>query len=668
MNHSNPYIRKRVVLLIYKIFLQYPDALKSPFLKLREKLEDIDQSVVYATVNVICELSMKNPKNYLLLAPILYNLLKTSSNNWILIKLIKIFSSMIPLESRLIRKLAPILTMLIQNVSAMSLRYECINIIVTGNFLKNDSDSLTILIEIVTFTVTILFLLKDRVKYVGLLILSKVMVVYPILMPAFEDIIFECLEDDDISIQLRALDLVGCLVNKENLQEIVKFLVTQLVLPHSPLSKNHRNYIVNKILLISSKDSYINISDFDWYISVLINLVKISKVNVSEMLGIEMQNVSVRVKIARPYAVNRLSKLLYDADLVDNIYDSESNIGVLSYVAWIVGEYSSLLDSYHEVLESMLQFKVLNFPASIQKIYVQAIPKIFINWMFKSAYWDIEKKIASSIWIQKIVLVLDEFCISKDLEVLQRAVEFKEVFKMVQYIIEFADYDSSFLDTNEFLSPNQFSNASNLVYFLFNDVLFAMFLDNLNPVAPNAQKKIPVLENINLENWIYSPPNLRSNYDSIFINDFQTEKNIKNFSNNLSFGEYLEVLTKKKERFYDDPFYISGNILPCSPIFLEDKNEFNDIPVVKLEILDISGKRRRNKEKNIQVNVVLGSVDIIPDEVPENVIMLDSENEKKQLLKVSIDDEENNMERLNKIEEIKEILKDSNKSHKKTWE
>ncbi|KAG4301092.1 hypothetical protein PCK1_002791 [Pneumocystis canis] len=658
MNHSNPYIRKRVVLVMYKIFLQYPDALKSIFPKLREKLEDIDQSVIYATVNVICELSMKNARNYLSLAPILYNLLKTSSNNWILIKLIKIFLSMVPLESRLIKKLTPILTALIQNVSAMSLRYECINIIVTGNFLKNDSDSLTILFmsKLRSF-----FENKDRnLKYAGLLILSKVMVICPILMPTFEDIIFECLEDDDISIQLRALDLIGCLVNKENLQEIVKFLMTQLLLPHVLLSKNHRNYIVKKILLISSKDSYINILDFDWYISVLINLVKISKVNVSEMLGIEMRNVSVRVKVARSYAVNRLSKLLYDSDLIDSVYDSESNTGILSYVAWIVGEYSGLLDSYHEVLESMLQSKVLNLPASIQKIYVQAIPKIFINWMLKSVCWDIEKKTMSLMWIQKIVSSLDKFCISKDLEVLQRAAEFKEVFKIVQFVIELSGCDSSFLEENPFLNLNQISNPSYLVSFLFNDVLFAMFLDNLNPVAPKAQRKIPILKDIDLENWIYSPPDLCSNYDIIFTDDSQVEKNIKNFSNDLSFVEYSKYLTKKKERFCDDPFCIFEDTLSCPSISVEDKNEFNDIPVVKLEILNIS-RKKRNKQKNIQTNIAFGSVDIIPDEVPENVIISDNTT---ALQKVNIDEEENNMELLDK-EEIKKTLKNSRINYNK---
>jgi len=46
-----------------------------------------------AAVNVICELARKNPKNYLPLAPIFFKLMTTSTNNWMLIKIIKLVSA-----------------------------------------------------------------------------------------------------------------------------------------------------------------------------------------------------------------------------------------------------------------------------------------------------------------------------------------------------------------------------------------------------------------------------------------------------------------------------------------------------------------------------------------------------------------------------------------------
>ena len=90
LTHSKAYVRKKAVLLLYKIFKQWPQALRLSFNRLKERLEDSDNSVVSAAVNVICELARKNPVNYLSLAPILYKLLTTSNNNWMLIKIVKL--------------------------------------------------------------------------------------------------------------------------------------------------------------------------------------------------------------------------------------------------------------------------------------------------------------------------------------------------------------------------------------------------------------------------------------------------------------------------------------------------------------------------------------------------------------------------------------------------
>ena len=99
---------------------------------MKEKLEDPDPGVQSAAVNVICELARKNPKNYLSLAPTFFKLMTSSTNNWMLIKIIKLFGALTPLEPRLGKKLIEPLTNLIHSTSAMSLLYECINTVI-GN-------------------------------------------------------------------------------------------------------------------------------------------------------------------------------------------------------------------------------------------------------------------------------------------------------------------------------------------------------------------------------------------------------------------------------------------------------------------------------------------------------------------------------------------------------
>ena len=45
LTSTKPYLRKKGVLLLYKVFLRYPDALRPAFPRLKEKLEDPDPGV-----------------------------------------------------------------------------------------------------------------------------------------------------------------------------------------------------------------------------------------------------------------------------------------------------------------------------------------------------------------------------------------------------------------------------------------------------------------------------------------------------------------------------------------------------------------------------------------------------------------------------------------------
>lgn len=124
LSSSRPYVRKKALLLLFKMFLKYPDTLRTMFPKLKERLEDQDPGVQSAAVNVVCELARKNPRNYLPLQNVFFKLLNTSSNNWMLIKIIKLFGSLVPFEPKLGRRLLEPLTSLINSTSAMSLLYE----------------------------------------------------------------------------------------------------------------------------------------------------------------------------------------------------------------------------------------------------------------------------------------------------------------------------------------------------------------------------------------------------------------------------------------------------------------------------------------------------------------------------------------------------------------
>merc|ERR1719466_754955 len=273
MSSTKPYIRKRAVLISYKIFLNYPEALRPAFPRLREKLEDPDPGVQSAAVNVVCELARKNPKNYLSLAPVFFKLMTSSNttNNWVLIKVIKLFGALTPLEPRLGKKLIEPLTNLIHNTSAMSLLYECINTVIQG--MQDHSASIQGFPAIMKLCVQKLrILIEDsdqNLKYLGLLAMSKILKTNPKAVQAHKDLILQCLEDKDESIRLRALDLIFGMVSKKNLMEIVKKLMTHMAKAEGT---TYRDELLNKIIQICCQNDYQYISNFEWYVTVLVEL------------------------------------------------------------------------------------------------------------------------------------------------------------------------------------------------------------------------------------------------------------------------------------------------------------------------------------------------------------------------------------------------------------
>ena len=92
LSHSNPSIRKKTIVTLYRLALVYPETLRAAWPKIKERLMDAkeDPSVTAAIVNVICELGWRRPHDFLPLAPRLFELLVDGGNNWMAIKLIKL--------------------------------------------------------------------------------------------------------------------------------------------------------------------------------------------------------------------------------------------------------------------------------------------------------------------------------------------------------------------------------------------------------------------------------------------------------------------------------------------------------------------------------------------------------------------------------------------------
>eukprot|EP00659_Diplonema_papillatum_P008236 gene8236-12712_t len=372
LTSQRPYIRKKCLLTLFKIFLQYPQALRPCFPRIKEKLDDPDPSVTAAAVNVICELARKNPKNYLGMAPVFFKLFANIQNNWTLIKIVKVFNALAPEEPRLPKKLAEPLTQRINTTPAKSLLYECL--LAVASNAKSDTGLLTLAVEKLKAFV------EDQdqnLKYLGLKGLARVMESSPQLLAGSKDLIIECLGDDDPSIRVRALDLVGGLVSKRNLHNVIGKMQEQMMLREED---DYRNTLVKYIIDICRQHNYAFVTNFEWYLRVLMDLTQSSVLRFEhgELLAEELMRVIVRVKAVQSFGVKCMCSLLCNPLIYQKADDPKSTLcRVLHAACFLASEYVKYIPNKTAVVQNMMRRRILTLPADIQCVAIQACLKIY---------------------------------------------------------------------------------------------------------------------------------------------------------------------------------------------------------------------------------------------------------------------------------------------------
>ncbi|EXA50858.1 hypothetical protein FOVG_03397 [Fusarium oxysporum f. sp. pisi HDV247] len=686
LSHSHSNIRKKTLVTLYRLALVYPEALRAAWPKIKERLMDPDEdpSVTAAIVNVVCELGWRRPNDFLPLAPRLFELLVDGGNNWMAIKLIKLvsyrhlssgavvlisvqFATLTPLEPRLVRKLLPPLTNIIRTTPAMSLLYECINGIIQGGILGNSDDSGTD--EIATLCVNKLrgMVMIDgdpNLKYVALLAFNKIVTTHPYLVSQQEDVILECIDSPDITIRIQALDLVQGMVTGDNLVSIVSRLMKQLKssmpardksLPgtppndpnesedefaepapkpkaeSAPLPDDYRIDVIGRILGMCSKDNYSSVLDFDWYIDVLTQLVRMApasrkvdddlgpvekaRANVSEKIGDELRNVVVKVRVMRSTAV-RAAEIILSQLNTDTPPGYKITSGALKSVAWIMGEYASQLAVPDEGLNGLLQLIPRTNNPEVLTTTLQAVTKVFATIVGdESEPWTAERKSRVSLLMARIIHVFEPLALHPSLEVQERAVEFTELLKLTA---EAASSQPASTDDVEQDPPLLLTQA---IPSLFNGW-------ELNSVSKGAQLNVPVPVGLDLDEPIHANlAKLLSEADSITLatddsDEFETYYHQKppptsidssapaisriaepteEYSTSYQQADedtYLDadIVARRKaerlERNRDDPFYIPSNDTPrtSTPIhnILQSSNgpdlDIDSIPIMQLEL------------------------------------------------------------------------------------
>ncbi|KAJ9051469.1 AP-3 complex subunit delta [Entomophthora muscae] len=627
LNHSQPCVRKRAVLTLYKVFLRFPEGVRLCYPRLKELLDDADSSVANAAVHVICELARKAPQNYLALVPTFYRLLEGPFNCWMFIKLAKLFGVLTPLEPRLIKKMSGPFQRLIDTTTANSFLAELINTAVVGGYLSSNEESSVAMARSCVMKLGQLMDDQDQnLKYVALVILARLLPLCPEVAANLTHKVLVCLDDFDYSIRVRALELASLMVTQKDLIPTVRHLVGQLVgdqlnfetsgtgriLPARAQEDEEeppvflvegpfRQLVVKSILTMCSREKYSNVPNFEWYAATLIDLVYISKVDVGELIGEQLLNVAVRVQSVREYVLQGVCRLLSDTTLLMDSSLPESNAKVLESAAWIAGEYASLLSTPGLLLPRFYARDINRLAPKTQAVYIHAGLKVLVahgRHLSSTAEWLESIKAFSE--------GLVPFTSSQDTDLQERSCNTLCLLQRASsQLEEYPDQKQSLVDELT--------------------VLFSSY--ELNAVAAKAQSKVTAPPELNLDSWIGEPP---PKVEETYPLDATSPKADvgSDSSTNLDKSKAKEKRKAHRRRQKkEDPFYIGNK--SDSEVSLP---EVDSIPIVRLgsdvasglglESLRLAkslGRKVKSKKRGVETPVIADG------EMPDGGVASDTE-------------------------------------------
>ncbi|ROT83189.1 hypothetical protein C7M84_023627 [Penaeus vannamei] len=388
--------------------------------------------------------------------------------------------------------------------------------------------------------------------------MSKILKTHPKSVQAHKDLVLQCLDDKDESIRLRALDLLYGMVSKKTVMEIVRRLMTHMDRAEGTM---YRDELLQKIILICSQNNYQYITNFEWYISVLVELCRMEGTQHGGLIANQLMDVAIRVVAVREFTVGQMALLLDNAHVIVGPAAARSSIAEVLYAAaWICGEFSQLLANPKATLESMVRGKVVSLPGHIQAIYVHNMLKLYAHIISTAEEEEDSEMIeeVTSLLLERLPV----FVSSGDLEVQERA---SCILQLVNYVQK--------------CHKNGDKIGSDLTLLLTGE---------LNPVAPKAQKKVPLPEGLDLDVWINDPPSESEEEEKddvfkkeIFVKNDPSSKERKKEKYEPTEEELQKRRDARRAEQASNPYYVKSH---SSPRPNHNSLQVDEIPVAALDL------------------------------------------------------------------------------------
>lgn len=166
------------------------------------------------------------------------------------------------------------------------------------------------------------------------------------------------------------------MVNKKN----ISVIISRLFKYAQTAEGEYKNFLIEKIISTCTKNTYENISDFKWYLKLLVDMTELRGVIHGNLIANQFMEVIIRVPAIRPHGITQMVKLLTASHIINESAETSSIFEVLYSASWLVGEFiSEANEDAKKVLEGLIQPRLFSLPPRIQAAYVQAIIKLYAS-------------------------------------------------------------------------------------------------------------------------------------------------------------------------------------------------------------------------------------------------------------------------------------------------
>lgn len=429
VSSSNPYLRKKGALCAMRIIRKVPDLEEVFVEKAKSLLSDKNHGVLICGIALINDLCVHNPElinTFKTLIPVIIKHIKSLSTSgyvpeydvsgiadpFLQVKLLRLLRILGAGDVQASEQMSDILAQIASNTDSSktvgsSVLYEAVQTIFG---IEADSGLRVLGVNILGKFLTT----KDNnTRYVALNTLLRVIDREPNAVQRHRAIIIECLQDSDISIRRRALELSYALINGPNVRVLVRELLSFL----ETADAEFKPTLTSQIAIAAEKYAPTK----RWHIDTIIRMLKIAGSYAKENVLSSFIILVIGSEDLQLYTVQKL----YTALRNDVTQEGLTLVGT-----WLIGEYAkTLLDKGsfedEDVIQEVNETEVVNLLETIiEGSYATEVVKEYVL----NALMKLTTRISSSSQIERIRRILNNNSTSLDIEIQQRVAEYGKLF------------------------------------------------------------------------------------------------------------------------------------------------------------------------------------------------------------------------------------------------